>query len=194
MLQRIQLQKGVAVALTSLGKLVQEGLPTELDVAGQGDFLEQARQLSRQLGLERVVRFHGRIPDSDIGPFLSRCHAMLIPDLAQPAFGLVAIEAMHYGLPVIAARSGALPENVHPHCGWVYDDPFDPESLGNLLRQILSHPASLLSRVEHLHSHANRHTASNMARRVSLLYLAMANLDPTGRMERPLQDKAADIP
>ena len=56
------------------------------------------------------VDFIGEIGPADKGDFLGHAHALLFPiDWAEP-FGLVMIEAMACGTPVVAYRSGSVPE------------------------------------------------------------------------------------
>src|SRR5688572_4039655 len=66
--------------------------------------VEAARDSLRLGERARLVGFQ-----QDIRPFLAECDCIVIPSRDEP-FGLVGLEAMAAGLPVVAARSGALPE------------------------------------------------------------------------------------
>lgn len=65
----------------------------------------------RRLGLERVVRFLGPIPESDLPGLYSLALAFVFPSLWE-GFGLPVLEAMASGAPVVASARGALPEVV----------------------------------------------------------------------------------
>jgi glycosyltransferase involved in cell wall biosynthesis len=69
------------------------------------------------------VEFIGEIEDADKSALLSGAHALLVPiDWPEP-FGLVMIEAMACGCPVIAFRRGSVPEVVeHGRTGFIVDD------------------------------------------------------------------------
>jgi glycosyltransferase involved in cell wall biosynthesis len=69
------------------------------------------------------VEFIGEIDDAEKPAFLSRARALLVPiDWPEP-FGLVMIEAMACGCPVIAFRRGSVPEVVeHGVTGFIVDD------------------------------------------------------------------------
>lgn len=90
--------------------------------------------------LERAIDDHGVRPRTrllgyrdDVPDQLGRAHALAIPSLREP-FGLVALEAMAAGVPVVAARSGALPEVLGDAA--LYHEPRDPKDLARRLRQL----------------------------------------------------------
>jgi glycosyltransferase involved in cell wall biosynthesis len=76
-------------------------------VVGRGKAAEALEREIRRAGVEDRVDLPGY--QEDIRPWLARMHCLSLPALHE-GFGLVAIEAMAGGVPVVAARSGALPE------------------------------------------------------------------------------------
>jgi glycosyltransferase involved in cell wall biosynthesis len=72
------------------------------------------------------VEFVGEIADHEKGEFLGGAAALLFPiDWPEP-FGVVMIEAMACGTPVIAYARGSVPEVIAPGInGWVVDDEHD---------------------------------------------------------------------
>jgi glycosyltransferase involved in cell wall biosynthesis len=72
------------------------------------------------------VEFVGEIGDVEKSEFLGNAYALLFPiDWPEP-FGLVIIEAMACGTPVVAYRGGAVPELVEPgHTGFVVESMAD---------------------------------------------------------------------
>ncbi len=79
-----------------------------------------------------------RAPDPDVGALLADAAALVHPALHE-GFGLTALEAMHAGVPVIAARSPGLAET----CGEapLYVDPDDGEGLAHALARVAVDPA-----------------------------------------------------
>lgn len=55
------------------------------------------------------IRFAGYIDDRSVGVLYRRARAYLFPSFYE-GFGLPGLEAMNYGLPVVVARAGSLPE------------------------------------------------------------------------------------
>ena len=62
-------------------------------------------------GFEDVVTFVGRISDEELKSYYSRAYCFVFPSLLE-GYGMVLIEAMSYGLPVIAFDNSAIPFTV----------------------------------------------------------------------------------
>jgi N-acetyl-alpha-D-glucosaminyl L-malate synthase BshA len=79
----------------------------ELWIVGEGPMISEMTSLVREYELEKKVRFLGVC--SDIGELLVRSKLFLLPSQSE-SFGLVALEAMACGVPVVAAGTGGIPE------------------------------------------------------------------------------------
>jgi len=77
-------------------------------------------------------------PAPDLPALLAGAAALVHPALHE-GFGLTALEAMHAGVPVIAARSPGLAETCATAA--LYVDPYDAEGLADALRRVASDPA-----------------------------------------------------
>ena len=92
-------------------------LQRRLIIIGEG---EQQRHLQRLTG--PTVTLLGRQPDAVLRDHYARCRALLFPGVED--FGLVPVEAMAAGAPVIALRAGgALETVVEGQTGWFFDQP-----------------------------------------------------------------------
>lgn len=74
----------------------------------------------------------------DVAREMERFHCLIVPSLEE-AFGLAALEAMARGLPVVAARSGALPEILGGAA--LYHEPGDPVDLARRIERLEGDPA-----------------------------------------------------
>jgi glycosyltransferase involved in cell wall biosynthesis len=86
--------------------------------------------LSHKLKLDRRVIFSNYIPDQALGSLLAGARAFVFPTLYE-GFGLPPLEAMAAGVPVVAARAGALPEVLGDAPIWC--DPLDAASIANAI-------------------------------------------------------------
>lgn len=169
LLGRLQEMKGAGVAVEAARLLRARGVRFRMEIGGAGPF---AAPLQRQIdaaGLGGEVALRGRIAPEATSAFLAAADLFLFPDLTQPAFGLVAVEAMLHGLPVVAARSGALPETVTPETGWIYD-PWKPVELAGVLEAALCDRPGLATRSAAARRHAARFTAAAMAEQTEAEY------------------------
>jgi L-malate glycosyltransferase len=80
-----------------------------LVMVGDGPDRHGAEQEARNLGVEKSVRFLGKI--DSVAPLLSAADLFLLPTNAE-SFGLSALEALASGTPVIGTKAGGLPEVV----------------------------------------------------------------------------------
>ena len=120
-------QKGLDLLLDAIDRFPLPNL--EFHVVGAG-VLEQTSP-SRS-GNRSDVKFHGWLDMEAIDELLSQMDAVVMPSRWE-AFGLVAIEAMRAGVPVIASNRGALPEIVGHGIGGYIFDLDDRDALGRLL-------------------------------------------------------------
>jgi glycosyltransferase involved in cell wall biosynthesis len=92
--------------------------PAKIDRADRDYFEREIKALLRQPHVE----FVGEISEGDKGAFLGNARALLFPIDWEEPFGLVMIEAMACGTPVVAFRRGSVPEIVeHGLTGFLVD-------------------------------------------------------------------------
>ena len=96
---RLEPQKGLAIALRAMA--VSKYLDSRLLVAGSGTEQVRMEDLARSLALGSRVEFLGRVPHETMEALFQRCDALVFTSL-RDSFGSVVLEAMSYGLPVIA--------------------------------------------------------------------------------------------
>jgi glycosyltransferase involved in cell wall biosynthesis len=102
---RLSTEKGVDVAIDAASAA---GVP--LKVVGAGPQEAELRARAREAGGQ--VEFLGRVGPERLAELRRDAAVVLMPSRSDESFGLAALEAMGAGVPVIAARSGALPELV----------------------------------------------------------------------------------
>jgi glycosyltransferase involved in cell wall biosynthesis len=77
-------------------------------IVGSGNHLEQCRALARQLGIATRVTFTGRVAHEDLQNYYQRARFTVVPSRWPEPFGMVGIEAMARGRPVIGFAAGGI--------------------------------------------------------------------------------------
>lgn len=97
--------KGMDVLIKSFAKnnvLLRE---CELYIGGNGEELENLKQLSKDLGVERNIKFLGELNREEVNYYMKNSDAFVLASRVE-TFGIVFIEAMYQGKPVIGTRTG----------------------------------------------------------------------------------------
>lgn len=112
---RLDPNKGWSILLQSMKDLNQE-FPGKfrLSIAGHGSQEEVSKlgKLISEFGIEEYCEYVGAKNQSELPELLQRADLFIFPTLYPESLGLVAIEAMACGIPVIGTRIGALPEYI----------------------------------------------------------------------------------
>lgn len=117
-------------------------LPDEVRVVivGEGEEKERLLRLREELHLEKRVLFHSPVKDEELPSIYRGADVFVLPSIARSeAFGLVAIEAMACGVPVITTEigTGTSYYNVHGETGLVVK-PMDSKELSKAIRDIFA--------------------------------------------------------
>jgi glycosyltransferase involved in cell wall biosynthesis len=145
---RLVQRKGIAVLLQAMAELVGERR-VHLTVVGDGPLRESLRERAAALGIGDRVEFTGFIPAAELGRRLRGCDAFVLPAVEDAkgdveALGVVLIEALLHGRPVIASASGGIPEIVlHERTG-LLTTPGSSSELAAAIRRLDDDPALAL--------------------------------------------------
>lgn len=123
----------------------------ELWIAGAGD-PEYEASLKRRAAGRPDVRWLGFVEPRAVLPELD---VLVVPSLVREAMGRVVLEALSFGLPVIGANRGGIPELIDETCGWIFD-PDSDDDLKSILRGCLAQPARLRAMREAAHARSQR--------------------------------------
>ena len=99
--------KGVDVLLESLARVQ---VPFECIILGDGSHRAHCEELSRKLGLAAKVSFKGFLPQDELRAYLADASLSVVSSVWPEPFGAAGLEAMRYGLPVVAFDAGGIAE------------------------------------------------------------------------------------
>jgi len=106
---RLEPVKGVRYLVEAVRILIDKGLRNiKVLIVGDGSEKRYLEELVEKLGLEDYIVFVGRVPHDKIPEYMASADLFVLPSLSE-GFGIVVLEAMAMGLPIIASRVGGLP-------------------------------------------------------------------------------------
>lgn len=132
---RLTKAKGVATLLDALAMLKRDGRPVELTVVGDGPERPVLKAQALALGLN--VTFTGFVAPELVAGHLRDKRVLVLP-AADQGLGLVAAEALMQGVPVVATRSGVIPDLLYdPDAGMIVP-PGNPSLLAGAIREVMA--------------------------------------------------------
>ena len=112
----------------------------ELTIVGAGNARARLEGLSAELGLGGKVRFEGWVSPQDLGDYYARAKLVAVPSRWPEPFGMIGLEAMHYGRPVVAFRVGGIPDWLEHGVTGLLAPEQDVRAFAAALEQLLSDP------------------------------------------------------
>jgi glycosyltransferase involved in cell wall biosynthesis len=134
---RLEQQKGVEFFLEAARKIANRDPTTRFVVVGDGPLMGSLTTRSRRLGMEHRVHFLGW--RKDIARVMGMLDLLVVPSLWE-AFGIVILEAMAAGKPVVASRVEGIPEFVENGVHGRLVEPANVEELAEAISELLMDP------------------------------------------------------
>lgn len=136
---RLVYEKGLQTLLAALPQVRERIGNVKLVIAGTGPMAEQLQHQAAASVITDHVVFAGYISDAERNELYAVADAAVFPSLYEP-FGIVALEAMSFGCPVVVSATGGLAEIVTPHETGIVVEPNNPGSLAWGILHTLEHP------------------------------------------------------
>lgn len=180
---RLEARKGIDVLLTTVKTLLPRYPHVYLDIVGNDritgpggiPYRKAFESDPKAAGILSRVTFHGELPDESLRGFYSACDVFVAPSRYE-SFGLVLVEAMMFGKPLVGCRAGGMLEVVEDGVSGVLAEPGDVPSLESCLVRLIE-SATLRERL-----------AANARKRYMENFTAM----PTARRLAAMLGNAAD--
>ena len=134
---RVQYEKGFQVLARAMHALRGRVPDVHSVIAGRGSYLPELQTQIDVEGVSDVISLPGFGPDPELRQLVHRAGCVAIPSLYEP-FGIVALEALAAGTPLVVARTGGLAELVVGTNAAVTFEPGNPDDLADAIEQVLT--------------------------------------------------------
>jgi colanic acid/amylovoran biosynthesis glycosyltransferase len=136
--------KGLEYSIQAIAALARPQASVRYDIVGDGPERSKLESLIRRLELASVVNLHGAQPADVVQKLMARTHLFVLPSVNlqgdQEGTPVTLMEAQASGIPVVATRTGGIPEVVRDgESGFLVADR-DAEALAARLRFLIAHP------------------------------------------------------
>lgn len=168
----IERRKGLDYLINALNILNQKNISFYCNIVGkiiEDDYYTELFSSIKQFGLEEKVAFCGRVEDKQLSEYYNNASCFVFPSLLE-GYGMVMLEAMSYGIPVVAFNNSAMPFTVkNEKNGLLVEDKNDKE-LANAISRIITNTTlkENLSK-EALNTYSNFRTFTDMDKEIDML-------------------------
>ncbi|NLP23974.1 MAG: glycosyltransferase family 4 protein [Syntrophomonadaceae bacterium] len=131
--------KGHTYLIDAMSEVVRERMDVLCLIVGRGELKHRLEKKISSLGLEQYVRLVGGKPHSEIPLWMNASNVFVLPSLRE-SFGIVQVEAMACGKPVVATKNGGSEEIVTPGKTGLLCDAADPQGLAEGIVRAIDAP------------------------------------------------------
>ena len=163
---RLTVQKGLWHLLHAAKQVVEKKPKAKFVIVGSGGDLGHLIKTSIHLGIDNNVIFAGKLSDEELLAAYRMCDVFVMPSVNEP-FGIVALEALASGKPVILSKSAGVCEVVE-HCFKV--DYWDTNLMASRILEVLHYKELKEAMGQNGHSEARKLSWKNSAKRMKEVY------------------------
>lgn len=130
-------QKGISYLLEAMPLVLEKHPGTKLVLVGRGSLCGDLKKKVSGMGLDGSVAFSGYVEEDELREAYGACDVFALPSIVEP-FGIVIVEAMASGKPVVCTDSGGVKEIVADGVNGFIVPSRDPGALAGRICQLLS--------------------------------------------------------
>ena len=136
---RLVYEKGIQTLISAMPKILANYHDSKLLIAGKGGMIDELKNQVNSLGLGNKVYFTGYLGSKDVQKMYKCADVAVFPSTYEP-FGIVALEAMLSGTPVVVSDIGGLNEIVDHGINGMKSYAGNPNSLADSILSLLFDP------------------------------------------------------
>jgi glycogen(starch) synthase len=134
---RVQYEKGFQVLARAMSLLRARVPGIECIIGGRGSYLPELQSQIDLEGVSDLVHLPGFLPDDLLRSTVHRAECVAVPSLYEP-FGIVALEALAGGAPLVVARTGGLAELIEGTGAGLLFEPGNADELAACIEKVLT--------------------------------------------------------
>ncbi len=139
---RLVERKGIRYLIDAM-RLLPEKLKAELVVIGGGPLRKVLEDYAKVQGVQRMVRFAGKVSEEELSAYYRSASVYVQPAIVDSRgdtemLGVVMLEAMYYGVPVVASQVGGIPDVVQEGETGLLVPEKNPKALALAIEKLLS--------------------------------------------------------
>jgi len=166
---RITEQKGVRYFLESIPKILNNYQNVRFLIIGDGWQIEEMKELAKRLGIDWSVRFLGYVQDEELKKLLKILDVLVIPSIYEP-FGIVALEAMSAGVPIVASAIGGLNEIIDNEIDGLKVPPKNPDAIASAVLRLLYDEGLRIKLTENAKKKVQKYSWEEVAKKTLEVY------------------------
>lgn len=136
---RLSHEKGLDILLEAMPLILQTHPTIRLLIVGEGEQRKSLEQLANTLSIDHALTWAGLQPKESLPSWYAQMDIVIVPSRFE-GFGLSAIEAMSYALPVVASAVDGLKEVVDDHVTGLLVPPQNPLALSRAIITLMNNP------------------------------------------------------
>ncbi len=137
-LNRLDKRKGLDILIQAMPLVRKKISDVRLIVVGKGPLDSKCRQIVKKFGLEEIVKFMGKVGQEELPRYYCGADVYCAPALGGETQGIVLLEAMACGVPVVASKIPGYDETVRDNIDGILFPPSEISSLAECIVKVLT--------------------------------------------------------
>jgi glycosyltransferase involved in cell wall biosynthesis len=169
---RLGYEKKICVLIDAMAEVIKAYPDCSLDIIGDGPAKADLEAQVKKLNLEKNIKFFGYIERRKL-PEIYRRHDIFVTASEMETQGLVLLEAMSCGLPVIGVNALAIPDVVHDQKTGYLVKKMDSKAMAEKMSYLIEHPELVKKMGKNARKEAEKHNLQRCLERLEKTYSSL---------------------
>lgn len=170
-IRRLAKRMGLENLVTAIAEVKKQYPDVMLYIGGKGALAETLEQLIKAKGLSENIKLLGFVADEDLPLCYRAANFSVVPTIALEGFGLIVLESLAAGTPVLGTPIGGIPEILRPFSDDLVFSGYEPEQLAQGIIEALSGKRKLPSGDDCLKYVQDNYAWDIIAKKIRQVYL-----------------------